>query len=182
MGADSYLGPTKYRIRCRCLRCGHEYNRIVAKLTDKDPLCPKKVCKVARAAEERVAMERNFRAMIEAERGPGHIGNNTMVKAVDKTAEIVQADYGLTNLKDNIRQGDICAPRLPPRMQDAADNFFSGKINTPGMDARRKRQMDLMGKRAMAGAFRNMALNPGAVVPGQAGQAGLRLVGTEKLK
>lgn len=182
VGADSYLGQTKYRISCKCLRCGNVYSKIVAKLTDDNPPCPKKKCREAIKAEAQAAMERNLRAMIEAERGPATIGSNITVKAIDKTAEIVQSDYGLTNLKDNIREGEIMAPRLPPKQQDAADNFFSGKVNVAGGDARRKRQMDLLGRRAIAGAFRGMAMNPGQVVQGTPGQSALRKIGTEKLK
>ena len=182
VGADSYLGPTRYRIKCRCLRCGGIYAKTVARLTDDNPPCPKKKCREAVAAEAKALMERNMRAMIEAERGPAQIGNKVVVRAIDATADIVQQDYGLTNLKDNIREGESMAPRLPPKMQDAADNFFSGKVNVPGADARRRKQMDLIGKRAMAGAFRNMAINPSAVVGGTPGQAALRRVGTEKLK
>jgi len=89
----------------------------------------------------------------------------------------------MTDLKDNIREGEIMAPRLPPQLQNAADNFFNTKlIRTPGGSDRRKKQIDLLGRRAMAGAFRDMALNPASVVPGKRGEAGLRKIGEEKLK
>lgn len=179
---DSYLGKPKYRITCKCLRCGHTYKRVVARLADDNPPCPKKVCKIAIEVEERAKMERNIRQMIEAERGPGHIGNNATVKVIDKTAEIVQADYGLTNLKDNIREGESMAPSLPPKMQQAADNFFRGPQMSADQKSRRSKQVELLGRRAMAGAFRNMAVNPGAVVSGEKGQSTLRKIGEEKLK
>lgn len=182
VGADSYLGPTKYRLHLRCLRCGKEYTRIVAKVTDKDPPCPRKRCRELAMEEEISIRAENMARIVSEGRAPATIGNNALVRAVDKTAEIVMADHGLTNLKDNIRPGEIAAPRLAPKLQDAADNFFSGKVAVPGGDERRRRQMDLLGRRAMAGAFRDMALNPGAVVPGKRGESGLRMVGTEKLK
>lgn len=179
---DSYLGKPKYRITCRCLRCGNTYKKVVARLTDDNPPCPKRACKAAAVAEERAIMERNLRAMIEAERGPGHIGNNDTVKIIDKTAEIVQQDYGLTNLKDNIREGESMVPSLPPKMQQAADNFFKGPTPTADQKSRRTKQMELLGRRAMGGAFRNMSINPGLVVPGTAGTSTLRKIGEEKIR
>lgn len=180
--AESYLGKTRFKVTCRCLRCDHVYKKIVKNLTDANPPCPKKKCREAIAAEEKVKMERNMRAMIEAERGPGHVGANVSVRAIDATADIVMQDYGLTNLKDNIRSGDSMAPPLPPKMQSAADNFFKGSVSTPETNDRRKKQMQLIQHRALAGAYRNMAINPGLVVPGQRGSQTLRKIGEEKLR
>lgn len=180
--SDSYMGKAKYRVTCKCLRCGHVYKRVVTRLSDDNPPCPKKVCKEAIIAEDRAKMERNLRAMIAAEQGPGHIGANITVKAIDTTADIVQKDYGLTNLKDNIREGESMAPPLPPKMQQAADNFFKGPAQqSPDQKNRRTKQMELLGRRAMAGAFRNMSVNPGAVVQGKTGTSTLRKIGEEKL-
>lgn len=181
--SDSYMGKAKYRISCKCLRCGSIYKKVVSRLTDDNPPCPKKACKAAIAEEARVKMERNLRAMIEAERGPGHIGANVTVKAIDTTAQIVQQDYGLTNLKDNIREGESMAPSLPPKMQQAADNFFKAPANVnPEQKNRRTKQIELLGRRAMAGAFRGMALDPGAVMPGKTGTSTLRKTGEEKIR
>jgi hypothetical protein len=182
VGSDSYLGPTKYRLHLRCLRCGKEYTRIVARVTDHDPPCPRKRCRALALEEEISRRAENMSRIIESGRAPATTGNNPLNRAVDKTAEIVMQDHGLTNLKDNIREGEITAPPLPPKMQAAADNFFSGKVAVPGGDDRRRKQMELLGRRAMGGAFRNMAINPGAVHPGARGEKGLRFVGTEKLK
>jgi len=179
---DFHLDKPRYRIRCRCLRCGKTYSKIVSKLTDDNPPCPRKVCKELAKAEERALMEANLRAMIEAERGPGHIGNKPIVQAIDKTAEIVQQDYALTNLKDSLREGDIAAPRLPPKQQDAADNFFNPKAQMKGIDARHRKQMELLGRRAISGAFRSMAVNPAELLPMKKGEKALRSVRTEKLK
>jgi len=46
-------------------------------------------------------------------------------KAVDITQNIVEKDYGLTDMRDNLREGDIAAPRLPTHLQPAVDKFFS---------------------------------------------------------
>lgn len=181
VGAESYLGPTRYRITCKCLRCGHVYKRTLKVVPKENPPCPKQRCKAAILEEARRAMEANIRRMVEAERGPGHIGDKPMVRAIDKTAEIVMHDHGLTNLKDNIRPGENMAPPLPPKLQTAADNFFRGPSMTPDAKNRRAKQMELLGRRAMAGAFRGMAINPDAIVHGQKGVSPLRSLGKEKI-
>lgn len=77
--------------------------------------------------------------------------SHTQNKCVDKTAEIVMTDYGMTNLKDNVRAGEAMAPKLHPQQQAAADNMFGG--------GGKKRQMPFnaaaMAKRAMSGALRD---------------------------
>lgn len=50
-------------------------------------------------------------------------------KCVDKTADIVMHDYGMTNLKDNVRPGETMAPKLDPVRQAAADGMFGGAKN-----------------------------------------------------
>ena len=179
--SDSYMGKPKYRITCKCLRCGNTYKKTVSRLTDENPPCPKKACKEAIIRDERIKMERNLRAMIEAERGPAHLGTNIQVKAIDTTAEIVQKDYGLTNLKDNIREGESMAPSLPPKMQQAADNYFKGPVMSADQKSRRSKQLELLGRRALGGAFRGMAVNPGAIIPAPAGTKTLRKIGDEKI-
>jgi hypothetical protein len=96
--------------------------------------------------------------------GPAHIGANNQVKAIDIAADIAMKDYGLTDLKDNIRQGDTMAPALPPQQQKMADNFFTPQTN-PAFAGKRKKQMELLGKRAIAGAFRTTALDVKSVLP-----------------
>jgi predicted nucleic acid-binding Zn-ribbon protein len=183
VGADSYLGKTRYKITCRCLRCGHVYSKTVAKLTDDDPPCPKKACKLARAADERATMEANLRQMIEEEKAPGQIGHNVITRAVDKTAQIVMEDHHLTNLRDNVREGESVAPRLPPKMQEAADNFFNPKKQMAAtVGSRRAAQMNLIGRRALAGAYRDMAVNPAQVTGRKPGEKALIKTGEEKLR
>lgn len=178
---DGYLQPTRYRITLECGRCGHHYSRITTKLDKKDPPCPKRACKEA-AFEEAVEREaRNRTQMFEEQRPPGHIGQSVTVKAIDKTAEIVMKDHGMTDLRDNLRMGDTMAPKLPGAMQSAADNFFGGKAVAGRAGIRNQKQAELLGRRAMAGAFRNMALSPSSVVPGATGESALRMVGKEKI-
>ena len=177
VGADSYLGPTQYKYTCKCLRCEKTYSWLSKKLSEKDRPCPRKKCREAARREQYERERQNVDTMLEEQRTPGHVGS-TGVRIIDATAELVQHDYGLTNLKDNIRTGDNMVPRLEPRMQSAADNFFSGpKHNTIGQQKMRR-----LGQLALAGAFRGNAINPGAVIPGKRGEPILRRVGTERLK
>ena len=149
----AHLTSPRYKITCKCLRCDHVYSKIVARLTDKDPPCPRKACREAAAAEERARMEANIRAIIASERAPGITGSN-LAKGIDLTAEIVQKDYGLTDLKDNVRAGEPSAPKLPPKQQEAVNAFFSGAPKQPRGNPALANQMALIGRRALAGSFK----------------------------
>lgn len=124
---EGYMAPDLYRVKCRCLRCGHIYYSRPAKAVPKtDPPCPKRACKAAIAAEQRAKESAHVEAMIETGETPGHIGFNNKVKAIDQTAEIVMQDYGMTDLKDNTRQGEAMVPNLTPRQQIMNKNFWGG--------------------------------------------------------
>lgn len=179
---DGYLQPRRYRIRLRCTRCGHEYERTTTKLTGRDPPCPKKLCREIAVEESRKREAENLAAIVETQRAPGHIGDKPIVRAIDKTAEIVMQDHGMTDLRTNIREGEMAAPKLEPAKQRAADSFFSGEEVKRQVGPRVSRRMDILGRRAMAGSFRNMAINPAQVMPGARGESALRWVRTEKLK
>lgn len=77
-------------------------------------------------------------------------GSITKNKCVDKTADIVMTDYGMTNLKDNVRVGESMAPKLAPRLQELANNMFSGAKNKGAAF-----NAAAMAKRAMSGALRD---------------------------
>ncbi len=172
-----FLGKRRYKITCRCLRCGKEYSYVASNVVGPDRPCPKKACVKAALEADFAIREANLRKMLEEQRAPGHIGENVQVKAIDATAEIVMQDHKLTNLKDNIRPGESMAPKLPPQQQKAADNFFSG-----GPKRMNPKQAELLKRRAVAGAFRGMAINPAQVLPRSSGESPLRIVGTERLK
>lgn len=171
--AEGYMQPHKYRVRYRCLRCAHEYTRIVKNLVGRDSPCPRKACKDAVIEEEVQRRAENLAAVLTARSFPGITGDNPMIKTVDKTAEMVMQDYGLTDLKDNIREGESMAPKLPPAQQAAADNFFSPKAAVP---SRRGRQAELLGRRALAGVFRGAAVSPGEIFRGNPGDPVFRKV------
>ena len=152
------MAPDRYRVKCKCLRCGHIYSRIIKRLTDPNPPCPKKACKTAIATAQAEKEAAHVEEMIESGETPGHIGNNVRVKAVDATAEIVMQDYGMSDLKDNLRAGDSMAPKLTIRQQKMSENFWGGKRHSDrkrdptyqmGVQAQRKGIVDT----AMSGGY-----------------------------
>jgi hypothetical protein len=62
---------------------------------------------------------------VGAGRAPA-VGGSLVVRAVDETARIVMEDHGMTDLRSDVREGETMAPKLPPKQQEMADNFFSG--------------------------------------------------------
>jgi hypothetical protein len=177
MEPEGYLQPTRYKITCRCLRCGNEYHWFSTKVSGQDRPCPKKKCKEAAMREQIIREQANMARILETQTPPGHIGANASVKAVDTTADIVMTDYGFTDLKDNIRTGEAMAPKLPGPQQAAADNFFNANpLRDRGVGSR---QAELLKRRAIAGAFRGMAINPTQVTPGSPGESPMRLVRRE---
>ena len=125
--SDGYMEPDRYRVKCRCLRCGHVYSRIYKAVPKVDPPCPKKACKQALAAEQAAKEVAHVEAMIETGETPGHIGENVRVKAIDETAKIVMEDLKMTDLRDDMRPGESMAPRLTPRQQKMSENFWGGQ-------------------------------------------------------
>ena len=179
---DGFLQPRRYREHFRCDLCGHEYSRITTKPGRKPPPCPVQACKTQQAEIARERAEERVAVMVEEGRGPAHVGDKPIVRAVDTTAEIVMRDHKLTNLQDNIREGDMMAPKLAPAQQRVADTFFSGQEVARQVGPRLQRRMDMLGRRAIAGSFRNMALNPKEILPMKKGEPALRHVRTEKWK
>jgi hypothetical protein len=175
--AEGYLQPRQYRITCKCLRCGKEYHWTAKSVTAKDRPCPREACKEAAYREKWEKEQANIARVIEFREPPGHIGDKPIVKAVDRTAEIVMQDHGMTDLRDNLREGDTMAPKLAPAMQQAADNFFTqNPLRDRGVGSR---QAEMIRRRALAGHYRNMATSP-TIVGGTTGESPMRHVRTEK--
>lgn len=175
---EGYLQPRRYRIHYECGRCGHEWSRVTTKIDSKDPPCPVKRCREEAFEEEIERRAENLARMLAEQRAPAQIGANQTVKAIDTTADIVMTDNHMTNLQDNLREGDMMAPKLPAPMQRVADGYFNGGALSDRYGSRRAKQMHRLGQQAIAGSFRNMAVNPGLVLPGSAGQQALRKVDT----
>ena len=180
--SDTFLEPTKYKIRYQCDLCGHNYSRTYKVIPKNDPACPSKSCQTK---QQLVAMQKemaNLKRMVEAGAAPAQTGGNVRVHAVDETAKIVMEDYQMSDLRDGIRPGESVAPKLPPQQQAAADNYFGNKgLQRAGISPK---QAELLGRRAMSGAFRNSAVAPNQVLPSNVrnGESPLRIIGQEKLK
>ena len=138
----------RFQVVIRCTACRHKYRRTMTAADESaladmpDPPCPKcsAPAPVARGMD------------VSAGKAPA-VGGSLAVRAVDTTAEIVMQDYGMTDLRSDVREGESAAPKLPPKLQEAADNMFGG-------GARRGRMGGVMGmstqaviKSAVAGRF-----------------------------
>ncbi|HXE51228.1 MAG TPA: hypothetical protein VN663_22815 [Ramlibacter sp.] len=118
----------RFKITCRCLTCGN-----VWKFTTKDPEAPDPPCPrpvrfdAAGKVVETCGHENRVRGMdLSSNRAPGIGGENIHNKAIDETAAMVMHDYGMTDLSSDVREGETAAPKLPPRQQAMADNYFGG--------------------------------------------------------
>jgi len=171
---DGYLEKRKYRVSYQCSDCGHSWKSgWRASVPKKDPPCPNAHCAEMRAGRQAAIENARLRQMLAEQTGPAHIGANNVVKAVDATADIVMKDYNMTNLQDGIRQGESVAQKLPPPQQAAADAYFGGVKDSAAVDFGTGRmrkikasQLDLIGRRAIAGAYRRTAVAPNTVVSG----------------
>ena len=174
---ESFMQPSRVRVFFQCRKCGHEFSRVYKATPVKDPKCPNRSCAEASELAQAKREIENLRRMLAEGKPPAQIGKNVTVKAVDATAEIVMEDYGLTNLRDNVREGENMAPKLPAPQQAAADSYFSPKKvgKAIGLDARKTA---LLQNAAINGAFRRMAVPPTAIAPkAKAGQPALVSVG-----
>lgn len=75
------------------------------------------------------------------------------IKAIDIVSEGAMKSYAMTdlNMNSNMREGDSCAPKLPPAQQQAVDGFFDHGKNPSLKGA----NLNAIGKRAIAGAYRD---------------------------
>ncbi len=175
---EEFMGVRRYRVTFECAKCGHVYRKTFKSIPKDDPPCPNPSCAEASRVAQLEKEVENLRRMLESGQPPAQIGKKVVVKAIDTTAEIVMQDYGLSNLKDGIRTGETMAPKLPPAQQAAADGYFGGQaLKSAGVN---KKQMDLLGRRAISGAFRSMSVAPSAIMPHTPqGSSPLRVVRTE---
>ena len=143
--SEGYLQPDKVRVWFRCERCGHEYNKVYKAIPKKDAPCPEQACIDAIAAERAVKGMANAKGIIESRQAPGIAGLNMKNKLIDKVAADTMQDYGLTDLKDNLRIGDTMVPPLQDGLQKQADNFFSGGAKIAGKSVSALRQGAISG-------------------------------------
>ena len=184
---EGYLQPKRYKTTCRCNACGHVYSWISKAPPKHDKPCPRPECSQVALLQAQLREQANLIRMLQEQRPPAHIGEKTIVKAIDTTAEVVMKDYGLTDLKDNIRHGDSMAPKLSPHQQRAADSYFGGSdtsvVLSPSDQKKaslRRKQLERLGRQAMAGAF--PTVNPQELMGGRRGSPILHSVGVEKIQ
>lgn len=118
----------RYKVTCRCRSCGYKWSRIVTNYNQPDPPCPRptKFDEAGEVIETCGADQRPRGIDLTLNKAPASIGGNLAVKAIDETANIVMRDYGMTDMRDDVRVGESAAPKLHPTQQKMADGFFSG--------------------------------------------------------
>lgn len=150
---------TSYQITLRCTDCGHKFKRMVATVDADDPPCP-------RCAKQR----QNIGLDVAAGVAPS-IGGNLSVKAMDFTMETVAAEYGMTDLSTDAREGAAMAPKLPPAQQAAADAMFNPTLRKKAMNANgggaMGARLGAIQANALAGSYAVPADNPIAALHAQ---------------
>lgn len=114
---DEYRPLKRWVIRCGT--CGTKYKSGPRKTPPKNPICPNLDCGQVIPEQSRLDLS--------IAKAPAQIGQNPYVQAADKTADMVMSNYGMTDLQGGstgLRPGDTMAPKLPPHLQQQADNFF----------------------------------------------------------
>lgn len=117
----------RFQVTIRCQECHHRYKRVLAAEDESalaavaDPPCPR--CSAAARAPKPFDFA--------SRKAPG-VGGSLTARAVDTTAEIVMQDYGMTDLRSDVREGESAAPKLAPRLQAAADNMFARRPQRGG--------------------------------------------------
>ena len=96
---SSHEGAKNMIVRTyRCDDCGEVFD-VTCESNDGDPDCPQ-CSKVLQWQPQRFA-----------------IGGSNIGKAADVTQRVLEADYGLTNFSDNLREGDVAA-KTPARSRE----------------------------------------------------------------
>ena len=167
--------PTRYRVSYVCAQCGHQWKSRPLKVIPKDDrkvACPNPSCIEVTLLRQQNKEIENLKRMLMEQRAPAQVGANNVVRAIDYTANAAMQDYQLTDLKDNIREGESMAPKLPDKQQALADNYFGGSKDVMVKDVMTGQyrpvlaaNLTRMGKRAIAGAYRGMAVAPNVVIP-----------------
>lgn len=123
-----------YRTNYRCTDCKSQFEKITKTFPKKDPACPQ--CKESKKVKFKSSVSDNthnldsvsrMQDMIDSRKAPAYGGTNLHNKAIDKTAEIVMQDYGMTNLEmgSHLRPGDNCVPKLAPELEQKVDKVFA---------------------------------------------------------
>ncbi len=93
-----------------CGDCGEKFDRLHFDRSEPPPECP--TCKALSARQAPSGFS---------------IGGNA-AKAGDIAQDILEKDYGMTDIKDRLREGDIAMPSIAPSLQPAVKSYW----NPPG--------------------------------------------------
>jgi len=112
----------RWRHLFRCRTCGNQFH--VDRLTPdpnkvKAPKCPRKKC--GGKSKESFMADVGFDP---SEGKAPSIGGSIIAKATDMAWEVGAANAGLTDINTQAREGENSAPKLPPNLQQMADNFW----------------------------------------------------------
>ena len=157
-----------FSAKYRCSDCQHEFERVTERDPRKGgraPSCPE--CKknkhptiksISKSNIEytQEKLDKNQQEITESKKFPA-MGQSIRTKAIDATAEIVMKDYGMTdvNIGTNLREGDNCAPKLRPDLEQKVDSVFKPQPNkVMGMQHSSNINRALM-QQINSGAFKN---------------------------
>lgn len=91
----------------RCRGCGAKFRFYAESMDEPMPDCP--LCGVAEEAPE----------VPPSQQPPALVAITTnKSRAVDLAQKIAEEDYGLTNMQDSLRDGDVAAPRLTKEQRE----------------------------------------------------------------
>lgn len=140
-----------YEVRYCCDKCEHTFYRTTdfdprKKKDFRTPACPE--CrKKAAAAKSYIKLHGDVKpqtieekdaaigGIIADKKFPNMTGRSGFTKAMDETAKIVMEDYKMTDLRDNLREGDNMVPKLRPDLEKQVGEGFNQnqKNNVAGL-------------------------------------------------
>lgn len=148
-----------YKSSYKCSDCKYQFEKKTKNFPHKDPDCPRckranKVSMKGAVSDKTHTLEPDSRVqeMNLAKQAPS-LGKSNFTKAMDTTAEIVMKDYGMTDLQDNLREGDSMAPKLAPELERKVDGVFKQQKPIMGQQVAGSMNSSLM-RQINSGAFR----------------------------
>ncbi len=128
-----------FEVRYDCDDCNHVFYKIVdrdpRKVGGRAPACPeckklkakvKSQIKVRGDIQPQTAVQKDaaIQDIIVSKKFPAQ-GKGAFTKAMDETAKIVMEDYQMTDLNDNLREGDNMVPKLRPDLEEKVGQGFN---------------------------------------------------------
>jgi glutaredoxin len=143
----------------KCSDCKYQFEKITKNFPKKDPSCPK--CKQVKKVNFKSSVsdkthnlddDSRVQEMIAARKPPSS-GKSNFTKAMDYTSEMVMQDYQMTNLQDNLREGDSMAGKLSHEMERKVDAVFAPQKPIMGQGTASSLNKNLM-RQINSGAFK----------------------------